>query len=89
MAVGGGRTGEGKIFRGIADGLLKDLYIYPPIRSPSLSKLHFTPDVTQLGHPVSPDQFWWHPGREASNLPLWPGKDLGEAFFPLTSSSLS
>lgn len=70
-AVGGSRAGEGKIFRGIADGLFKDLYIPPSYKEPLPFKtLHFTPDVTKLGCPTSPDQFWRHPGREAGHLPL-------------------
>lgn len=48
--VGGGRAGEGKISRGIADGLFKDLYISPSYKEPLPFKtLHFTPDVTQWG----------------------------------------
>ena len=56
--VGGGRAGEGKISRGIANGLFKDLYISPSYKEPLPFKtLHFTPAVTQLGCPISPDQF--------------------------------
>lgn len=49
MAVGGGRTGEGKISRGIADGLLKDLYISPSYKEPLPFKTTLHPRCHPIG----------------------------------------